>query len=148
MYTPSASTLQLKSVTTHVRAKCHHALICGCIIYYNFIQNTEMLYLPIPMLQDFGQVFCYGSSSASMNTQSTANLARAWGETQPNKNPWVIHTFEPLMDLKKREEFKVMFLTDLSTLFLQSSSICDIIKMHLITLNVKLARLDKSSHTR
>lgn len=34
------------------------------------------------------------------------------------------------MDLKKREEFKVMFLTDLSVLFLQSSNICDIIKMH------------------
>lgn len=34
------------------------------------------------------------------------------------------------MDLQKRRGFKVMFLTDLSILFLQSSCICGIIKIH------------------
>lgn len=90
--------LQLKSVT---------ALISELALFYNhFIQNKEMLYLPIPMLQCFDQILCHISSSASTNARSAAYLARAWRETQPNKNPWMIHIFEPLKNLEKEKSLR------------------------------------------
>lgn len=58
------------------------------------------------MLQHFDHVFCPVSSSASTNTVSAVNLARAWEKTQANKNPGVIHIFEVLMDLKREDNLR------------------------------------------